>query len=55
MNEFSRRDFGKDFMISVPTVIAGEPEKVATPDNTRSFVIPINWRSHSAQLVVCLE
>ena len=24
----ARRDFGKDFMISVPTVVAGEPEKV---------------------------
>lgn len=51
----ARRDFGKDFMISVPTVVSGEPEQVQTPDNVRSFVIPINWRSHSAQLVVCLE
>jgi chemotaxis protein CheX len=51
----ARKDFGKDFMISVPQVVAGEPEKVAPPDNMRSFVIPINWRSHSAQLVVCLE
>ncbi len=51
----ARRDFGKDFMISVPTVVAGEPQRVVTPDNLRSFVIPINWRSHSAQLVVCLD
>lgn len=51
----ARRDFGKDFMISVPTVVAGRPEQVATPENMRSFVIPINWRSHSAQLVVCLD
>jgi len=51
----ARRDFGKDFMISVPTVVAGDVEQVQTPDNVRSFVIPINWRSHSAQLVVCLE
>ncbi len=51
----ARRDFGKDFMISIPQVVAGDPEKVQTPDNLRSFVIPINWRSHSAQLVVCLE
>jgi chemotaxis protein CheX len=42
-------------MISVPQVLSGDPEKVVTPDNIRSFVIPINWRSHSAQLVVCLE
>jgi chemotaxis protein CheX len=51
----ARRDFGKDFMISVPQVVAGEPQKVLTPENMRSFVIPINWRSHSAQLVVCLD
>jgi len=51
----ARRDFGKDFMISVPTVTAGEMERAVTPDHLRSFVIPINWRSHSAQLVVCLE
>ena len=51
----ARRDFGKDFMISVPTVVAGEPEKVVTPDNIRSFVIPINWRSYAANVVVCLQ
>jgi chemotaxis protein CheX len=51
----ARRDFGKDFMISVPQVVAGDTDRVTTPDNVRSFVIPINWRSHAAQLVVCLE
>jgi hypothetical protein len=38
----------------VPVVIAHDEEKVTTP-HTRSFVIPINWRTHSAKLVVCLE
>jgi chemotaxis protein CheX len=51
----ARRDFGSEFMISVPRVISGAPEQAVTPANVRSFVIPINWRSHSAQLVVCLE
>ena len=51
----ARRDFGKDFMISVPQVVAGDPERVTIPDNVRSFVIPINWRSHVAKLVVCLR
>ncbi|MGD9841866.1 MAG: chemotaxis protein CheX [Steroidobacteraceae bacterium] len=51
----ARRDFGKDFMISVPQVVSGDPDQVNLPDNTRSFVIPINWRSHAAQLIVCLE
>jgi chemotaxis protein CheX len=51
----ARRDFGSEFMISVPRVVTGTPESGVTPANVRSFVIPINWRSHSAQLVVCLE
>jgi chemotaxis protein CheX len=50
----ARRDFGKNFVISVPVVLAHDEEKVTTP-HPRSFVIPINWRTHSAKLVVCLE
>ena len=50
----ARKDFGKSFVISVPTVLARDAESIATP-HARSFVIPINWRSHSAKLVVCLE
>ena len=50
----ARRDFGKSFVISVPTVVARDPEKVAPP-HARCYVIPINWRAHSAKLVVCLE
>ena len=50
----ARRDFGKSFVISVPTVIAREADKVTAP-HSRSYVIPINWRAHSAKLVVCLE
>jgi chemotaxis protein CheX len=51
----ARRDFGSEFMISVPRVIAGTPEHAVTPANVRSFVIPINWRSHSAKLIVSLK
>ena len=50
----ARRDFGKNFLISVPTVIAHDITKVTAP-HSRSYVIPINWRTHSAKLVVCLE
>ena len=56
-NTFSgnaRRDFGKNFVISVPVVIAHDLDKVKAP-HSRSYVIPINWRTHSAKLVVCLE
>ncbi len=50
-----RRDFGKDFVISVPTVVTGTTEPIALPPDCRPVVIPINWRSHAAKLVVCLN
>jgi len=49
----ARRDFGRDFVISVPNVVSGD--KVEVPADMRPFVIPINWRSHSAKLVVALK
>ena len=51
----ARREFGKDFMISVPVVIVGEPERIVVPEHLRSFVIPINWRGYEAFLVISLE
>jgi len=50
----ARRDFGRDFVISVPSVVAGERPDIPQKPGARSFVIPINWRSHSAKLVVSL-
>lgn len=50
----ARKDFGRNFIISVPTVVAHDLQKVTAPFS-RSYVIPINWRTHSAKLVVCLE
>jgi len=50
----ARRDLGKGFVISVPSVVSNTPEGVVTP-HARSFVIPINWRTHAARLVVCLQ
>ena len=51
----ARRDFGREFVISVPTVLAHQGRTFTLPTTTRPFVIPINWRSHSAKLIVCLE
>jgi chemotaxis protein CheX len=51
----ARRDFGNDFVISVPNVLAGERSELPVVPGARSFVIPINWRSHSAKLVVALR
>ena len=50
----ARRDFGRDFVISVPSVLTGEKPDVPKRPGLRSFIIPINWRSHSAKLVVSL-
>ena len=51
----ARRDFGRDFVISVPNVLAGEKPEIPNLPGSRSFVIPINWRSHSAKLIVSLK
>ncbi len=51
----ARRDFGNEFVISVPSVLTGERADPPALVGTRSFVIPINWRSHSAKLVVSLR
>jgi len=51
----ARKDFGRDFVISVPSVLAGERPDIPITAGMRSFVIPINWRSHSAKLIVALK
>ena len=49
-----RRDFGREFAISVPTVVANG-SRVPSPPGCNPIVIPINWRSHTAKVVVCLK
>jgi chemotaxis protein CheX len=51
----ARRDFGRDFVISIPSVMSGEQVDIPMTEDMRPFVIPINWRSHSAKLVVALK
>ena len=50
----ARRDFGGDFKISPPSVVTGPGRQVELPAGCRPIVVPINWRSHSARLVVGL-
>jgi hypothetical protein len=35
-------------------VLSGERPDIQLKPGTRSFIIPINWRSHSAKLIVSL-
>lgn len=51
----ARKAFGAEFMISVPVVIKGEPDKVSLPKNTRCVVIPTKWKFYQSIIVVALE
>ncbi len=51
----ARSELGKDFMISVPVVVSGAPSTIHLPQELRSYVIPITWRSYHAAVVVCLQ
>jgi chemotaxis protein CheX len=48
-----RREFGKNFLISVPIVVRGAG--VVFPKSTRNIVIPLNWQGSTASVIVCLE
>lgn len=50
----ARRDFGHEFMISVPIMIEGAPSRIHLPDDLRSYVIPVYWKAYSAAVIVCL-
>ena len=51
----ARRDFGRNFVISTPTICDRTNAAQAAATTGRSFIIPINWRSYSANVVVCLQ
>lgn len=51
----ARGELGKNFMISVPVVVAGAPSASHLPEELRSCVIPITWRAYHAAVVVCLK
>lgn len=50
----ARRQFGQQFMISVPVVHEGAPGRMHFPDGLRSYVIPVYWKSYGAAVVICL-
>lgn len=51
----ARSQFGHEFMISVPIMLEGSPNKIHLPEHLRSYVIPIYWKAYSAAVVICLE
>lgn len=51
----ARQFFGSEFLISVPIVLWGRPEKISFPRHLKSFVIPITWRGYQSYLIICLD
>jgi len=50
-----RKDFGKDFLISIPVVIQGQPRRLRALSDSRGFVIPIKWKGIRSCLVISLD
>jgi chemotaxis protein CheX len=50
-----RETYGANFMISVPIVFEGRPQKLKFPKDVSVFVIPIIWANHEANVVIGLE
>jgi chemotaxis protein CheX len=48
----ARREFGKDFLISVPIVIQGTTQSIKVPRGIKAYVIPFVWQKQEAALVV---
>ena len=51
----ARRELGKEFVISVPMVVEGNPTAIQLPKDLRSYVVPITWKSYMAAVVICLS
>lgn len=51
----ARTEFGQEFMISVPVIVEGAPNRIHLPKDLRSYVIPVYWKAYSAAVVICLE
>lgn len=52
----ARGEFGSNFMISVPLVVQGKPDRIQLPQQlNKAIVIPVQWQNYGASLVACLE
>lgn len=51
----ARRSFGPGFMISVPMIVQGQPERIGSSKDTYGYVIPSRWNTFPFQMVVSLK
>lgn len=48
----ARREFGNEFLISVPVVVQGRNQAISLPKGVKAYIIPFCWQQHDAALVV---
>ncbi len=51
----ARSYFGSEFLISVPVVVDGKPDRIRLPQDLRSYIIPVLWRNYESAVVISLE
>jgi chemotaxis protein CheX len=51
----ARREFGSDFLISVPVVVRGKEQHITVPKGIKAHVIPLRWHKLTAVLVVSVD
>lgn len=51
----ARQKLGKDFIISVPQISKGGADNQNLKVDSRSYVIPISWKSYRASLGISLS
>lgn len=50
----ARRDFGHEFLISVPLVVKGQDQQISLPKGVKAYIIPFRWHKLDAALVVSI-
>lgn len=51
----ARREFGDEFLLSVPLVLKGKSDEIAITKTVEIYVIPIVWSHQNANLIINLE
>ena len=51
----ARREFGSEFLISVPVVVRGNAQHITMPKGVKAYVIPLRWHRIGASLVVSVS
>jgi chemotaxis protein CheX len=51
----ARREFGSEFLISVPIVVRGREQRITMPKDVKAYVIPLRWHKIAASLVVSVS